>query len=91
MSLYSNFKLYKSLKLLKQNYRLAGIKAEFEAEGSSVNDIARLKILTNKIGTKLKVKIGGVEAVNDIYNCISLNVDGIIAPMVETEFGLQNL
>ena len=52
MSLYSNFKLYKSLKLLKQNYRLAGIKAEFEAEGSSVNDIARLKILTNKIGTK---------------------------------------
>lgn len=89
MSLYSNFKLYKSLKLLKQNYRLAGIKAEFEAEGSSVNDIARLKILTNKIGTKLKVKIGGVEAVNDIYNCISLNVDGIIAPMVETEFGLQ--
>lgn len=88
MFLNSYNSLIKSLALLKKN-KLVGIKAEFEAEGSSIDDIARLKILTNQIGTKLKVKIGGVEAVNDIHNCLSLNVDGLIAPMVETEFGLM--
>jgi len=82
-------KLIKNLSFLKKNFNLVGVKAEFEAEGSSCDDIARLKIITNKVGTKLKVKIGGVEAVNDIYNCISLNVDGLIAPMVETEFGVH--
>jgi hypothetical protein len=87
MSLNTYNSLFNSLALLKKN-RLVGIKAEFEAEGSTVDDIARLKILTNKIGTKLKVKIGGVEAINDIHHCISLDVDGLIAPMVETEFGL---
>tara|TARA_E500000178_G_C16942311_1_gene717038 strand:+ start:293 stop:1057 length:765 start_codon:yes stop_codon:yes gene_type:complete len=81
-------KLIKDLKDLKSNYSLIGVKAEFEAEGSSVLDIARLKSISNKVETKLKVKIGGVEAVNDIYNCVSLEVDGLIAPMVETEFGL---
>jgi len=80
--------LTNNLYVLKKKNKLDGIKAEFEAEGSSIEDIARLKILANKIGTKLRVKIGGVEAVNDIYNCISLDVDGLIAPMVETEFGL---
>jgi len=89
MSLNSYKELVKNLSFLKKNFKLYSIKAEFEAEGSSIYDIARLKILTNKIGTKLKVKIGGVEAVNDVYNCISLNVDGLIAPMVETEFALQ--
>ena len=39
--------------------------------------------------TKLFVKIGGVEALNDIYNCLELCVDGIIAPMVETKFGAK--
>ena len=38
---------------------------------------------------KLFVKIGGVEALNDIYNCLELCVDGIIAPMVETKFGAK--
>ena len=80
--------LEKNIKILKNSFKLLGIKAEFEAEGSSVMDIARLKILTESVNTKLHVKIGGVEAKNDIYECISLGVDGIIAPMVETEFGL---
>ena len=35
------------------------------------------------------VKIGGVEAVNDIYNCLELGIDGIIAPMVESKFGVK--
>ena len=88
MYLYSFKSLEKNINILKKRFSLVGIKAEFEAEGSDVFDIARLRIITKSNNTKLHVKIGGVEAKNDIYQCISLGVDGIISPMVETEFGL---
>ena len=35
------------LKRLRDEYGVLAVKAEFEAEGSSTYDIARLKILTN--------------------------------------------
>lgn len=88
MLIQSYINLKKNINSLKKKFGLVGIKAEFEAEGSANTDISRLKILSNELNTQLHVKIGGVEAKNDIYNCIELGVDGIIAPMVETEFGL---
>ena len=81
-----NNKILSKLKNLKSNYNLQGIKAEYEAEGSSHNDILILRNITSVAKTKLFVKIGGVEAKNDILNCLEAQVDGIIAPMVETEF-----
>jgi len=80
--------LLKKLYVLKRRFNLYGIKAEFEAEGSSIEDIIFLRKITSQCNTKLYVKIGGVEALNDIYNCIKIGVDGLIAPMVETKFGL---
>ena len=47
-----------------------------------------MRSLTSKLNNVF-VKIGGVEAVNDIYSCIELCVDEIIAPMVETKFGIK--
>ena len=79
-------KIFNQIKLLKKNFGLIGIKAEFEAEGSSFEDVSNLRSVTNKSNTKLFVKIGGVEAINDIYKCIEIGVDGIIAPMVESKF-----
>jgi hypothetical protein len=35
------------------------------------------------------VKIGGCEAKTDLYNCVRLGVNGVIAPMVETPFALS--
>ena len=87
MGLKYEDQLLDQLKLLKNNYGLMGIKSETEAEGSSYRDIARIRSLTSKLNIKLFIKIGGVEALNDIYNCIELSVDGIIAPMVESKFG----
>ena len=81
--------LIRQLKVLKNKYNLYGIKSEFEAEGSAYIDISRLRSLTRKLNIKLFVKIGGVEALNDIYNCLEMDVDGIIAPMVETKFGVK--
>ena len=45
----SEKELLKKLKYLKKNFNLRGIKAEFEAEGSSLNDIIFLRKLTNQL------------------------------------------
>ena len=89
MYLKSENSLFKSLKKLKKSFKIEGIKSEFEAEGSNNENIIKLRSLANLVGTQLHVKIGGVEAINDIYFCIESSVDGVIAPMVETKFGLK--
>ena len=81
--------LLEQLLILKEVYNVTGIKAEFEAEGSTYNDLVRLRRLTDKAGLNLILKIGGVEAVRDIKDSIELGVDGIVAPMVETAFGVK--
>lgn len=80
--------LFEQLLVLKERFGLEAVKAEFEAEGSSFNDVARLRRLTEKAGVALYLKIGGVEAVRDIKDSVELGVDGLIAPMVESPFGL---
>lgn len=82
-------KLYEQLCKLRDDYDLQGIKAEFEAEGSSFRDLMRLRRLTSKAGVKLFLKIGGVEAVRDIKDALEIDVDGLIAPMVESRFGAK--
>ncbi|WP_164469280.1 aldolase/citrate lyase family protein [Aliarcobacter cryaerophilus] len=82
-------KLYEQLVYLKDNYDLQGIKAEFEAEGSSFRDLIRLRRVTLKAGIKLYLKIGGVEAIRDIKDALEIGVDGLIAPMVESKFGAK--
>jgi len=81
--------LYEQLCRLRDRYDLQGIKAEFEAEGSSFRDLMRLRRLTSKAGVKLYLKIAGVEAVRDIRDSLEIDVDGIIAPMVESKFGAK--
>jgi len=77
------------LKKLQEEFGIIGIKAEFEAEGSSYDDILRLRNLTNRNNLSLHVKIGGVEAIRDIIDCLEIGVDGIIGPMVESSFGAK--
>ena len=81
--------LYEQLCLLRDKYQAIGIKSEFEAEGSSFNDLVRLRRLTLNAKLKLFVKIGGVEAIRDIRDAMEIGVDGIIAPMVESRFGAK--
>lgn len=74
---------------LKRCYSMIGAKAEFEAEGSTFNDIVRLRRLTLLANVELHLKVGGVEALRDIRDAVELGVDGIIAPMVESKFGAK--
>ncbi len=82
-------KMLSQLNLLKKCYELYGIKAEFEAEGSMFKDLVRLRRITLQSGTKLFLKIGGVESKRDIRDALEIGVDGLIAPMVETAFGAK--
>ena len=83
------YEMIEVLKSLKNDYGVFEIKAEFEAEGSRMEEMMRLKDITAYVGLPIVLKIGGVEAVTDVYNALSIGVKGIIAPMVETPFALS--
>ena len=68
---------------------LVGIKQSFEDEGALLDDVKTIRKLTKLNNLKLSVKIGGCEAKSDIHECRYMEVDGIVAPMIETEFALQ--
>lgn len=80
--------LYSKLLTLRDEYGCVGIKSEFENEASNFNDLVFLRYITAKAGLKLFIKIGGVEAFTDLKMCIDLIADGVILPMVESEFAL---
>lgn len=82
-------RLFDQLIKLRDEYHVEGIKAEFEAEGSSFRDLVRLRRLTAKAGVGLFLKIGGVEAVRDIKDALEVGVDGLVAPMAESPFGID--
>jgi hypothetical protein len=81
-------KLYDKLKSFVSD-GLVGIKQSFEDEGALLEDIKTIRKLTKLNNLKLSVKIGGCEAKSDIHECRYMEVEGIVAPMVETEFALQ--
>jgi len=74
---------------LKEKYGVFEIKAEFEAEGSRIDELMRLKDVTSSVNLSLLLKIGGVEAVTDVYSGMALGVTGIVAPMAETKYALS--
>jgi hypothetical protein len=77
------------LKELKDRFGVFEIKAEFEAEGSRIEEMMRLKDVTSRVDLPIILKIGGVEAITDIYNALSIGVKGVIAPMAETAFAVS--
>ncbi|MBF0416723.1 MAG: citrate lyase beta subunit [Magnetococcales bacterium] len=74
---------------LQEKFGVYEIKAEFEAEGSRMEEMMRLKDVTSRVGLPIIMKIGGVEAVTDVYNALSIGVKGIIAPMAETAYAVS--
>lgn len=77
------------LKELIDRYHVVGVKAEFEAEGTRTEELMRLKEICLAAGSPLTLKIGGCEAVRDMYDARAIGVDQLVAPMVETPFALQ--
>lgn len=80
------YEMIEVLRRLKSEYGVFQIKAEFENEGSRQVELMRLKDVADYVGLPIILKIGGCEAVTDMYEALSLGAKGIIAPMVETAF-----
>jgi len=80
------YEMIEVLKKLKNEYGVFQIKAEYENEGSRQVELMRLKDVADSAGLPIILKIGGCEAVTDMYEALSIGAKGIIAPMVETAF-----
>jgi len=78
-----------ALKDLRENHCVTGIKAEFEAEGTRLEEALRLKEVVSRAGLGLTIKIGGCEALRDMYECRVIGVERLVAPMVETAYALK--
>lgn len=82
-------KMVDVLKDLRENHAVNGIKAEFEAEGTRLEEALRLKEVVMRSGLGLTIKIGGCEALRDMYECRTIGVERIVAPMIESAFALK--
>lgn len=82
-------KMVQLLMELKDKHGVAGVKAEFEAEGTRSEEAMRLKEISLRAGLEMTIKIGGCEAIKDMFEAGSLGTKHLVAPMVETPYALK--
>lgn len=82
-------RLLSILRDLKENFHVIGVKAEFEAEGTKLEEAYRLKELVSKANIGFTIKIGGCEAIKEMYEAKAIGVNSLVAPMIETPYALK--
>ncbi len=70
---------------LKEEFNLLAIKAEFEAEGSTIEELATLSNFCASSGIPLTLKIGGPAAQRDMHEAWQIGASNILVPMIESE------
>lgn len=82
-------KLAELVRRISERGHLKSIKAEFEAEGTRTDELLRLLDVTRTCNIPLTLKIGGCEAVKDLYEARQFGARYIVAPMIESEYALR--
>jgi hypothetical protein len=83
-------RLLESLSWGSDSANFAGVKAEFEAEGTRAEDLKILLFAARTLGLETIVKIGGCEALRDMRELSTMGrVTNIVAPMIESPFALR--
>lgn len=82
-------KLSELVRRIKERGHLKSIKAEFAAEGTRSDELLRLLDVTRTCNVPLTLKIGGCEAVKDLYEARQFGAHYIVAPMIESSYALK--
>lgn len=82
-------KMVQQLQDLRENHNVIGVKAEFEAEGTRLEEAIRLKEVITAAGLGLTMKVGGCEALRDMYEARVIGVDRVVGPMVESPWAFH--
>jgi hypothetical protein len=85
----SLLRLRSDLKELIEVSGFCGLKGGTENEDMDFDELNLLHMLAKDL-IPVTVKIGGPEARTDIRYCYSIGIEGICAPMIESEYSLRN-
>lgn len=80
--------MVKLLEDLRKNYGVVELKAEFETEAARMNELMRLKEVASRAGLGLVIKIGGPEAISNMFDAQHIGISGLIAPMIESPYAM---
>ena len=79
------FNLKKDLGIYVKDYCFTGLKGGTETEDMDYDELKLLSLLGRDL-VPVVVKIGGPEARTDIRFCRGNGIDGISAPMIESQY-----